>query len=82
MTRCTLGLVAGDGVRGEHDDVVAADLDELVLVAGHEREGAHGLALGAGADDADLARRVAADLVGVDHPVGGKVEESHLAGQV
>ena len=74
-------LVARDRVRGDHDDVVAADLHVLVLVRGHQRERAHRLALRSGADDADLARRVARHLFDVDHAAHGDVEHAHLAAE-
>ena len=76
-----VALVAGNGVRRDHDDVVLTDLHVLVLVGGHERECAHGLALGARADDADLTGRVVRRLLDVDHAVGRDVDEAHLAGQ-
>ena len=48
-----VGLVAGDGVRGQHHQVAVAHRDPPVVGGRHEGQGRHGLALGAGRDDAD-----------------------------
>ena len=45
-------LVAGDDARAEHDGVAGVDLGELVVVDGGAGERGHGLALGAGDQDA------------------------------
>ena len=68
-------------MRRDHDDVVLAHLDVLVLVRGHERQRAQRLALRPGADDADLTRCVAGHLFDVDDAVGRDVEQTHLAGE-
>ena len=72
-------LVAGDRVRADHDDVVGGDLHVLVLVRGHQRQRAHRLTLRTGADDADVAGRVAGGLLDVDDRVRGQVDEAALA---
>ena len=50
-------LVAGDDARAEDDGVAGVDLGELVVVDGGARERTHGLALGAGDQDAELVVR-------------------------
>ena len=65
-------LVARDWVGADDDHVAVVDLEPLVLAGGHERQGRHGLALGAGGDDAHLARVELVDLVDVDQRAVGE----------
>ena len=66
-------LVAGDGVGADDDHVAVADLEPLVLPRGHEGQGRHGLALGAGGDHAHPPGVVVADALDVDQGGVGDV---------
>jgi hypothetical protein len=68
-------------LRGEDDRVVGVELHAVVLVGRHERQGAHRLSLGAGADHADLFGLEAVDLLDVDDALVGQAEEPHRPGQ-
>ena len=54
------------------------ELDELVLAAGQQGEGRHRLALRTGRDHADLARRVAVDVLDVDQRAGRDVQHPEV----
>ncbi len=74
-------LVARDRVRAHDHDVVGAEGEPAVLVGRHEGQGRHGLALGAGGDDAHLLRREVADVGDVAEAGLGDVQQAHLPGQ-
>ncbi len=59
-------LVAGDDARAEKDGVAGFDFCEAMVIDGGAGEGGHGLALGAGDQDAELVGWGVLDLVGVD----------------
>ena len=74
-------LVARDGMAGQDDRVVLAHLQPPVLARGHEPEGGHRLALGAGRDDADLLRRQLVHVLDVDQRGIGDAERAQVTGQ-
>ena len=59
----------------------SCELEEPVLPGGQQGQGRHRLALGAGRDHADLARRAVVDVLDVHQRAVGDVEEAELAGQ-
>ncbi len=75
-------LVAGDDARTEDDGVAGGDAGVLVVVDGGAGERGHGLALGAGDEDAELVGRGVLDLVGMDDKARGWVNVAEVLGDL
>ena len=73
-------FVAGDDAGAEQDGVAGFDFGEAVVVDGGSGESGHGLALGSGDEDAELAGRGVLDLVGVDDEAGGGIDVAEVLG--
>ncbi len=72
-------FVARDGGGGDDDRVPEADVD-LVGGVGHAVEAAHGLALAAGGDDADLLVPELVQVVHLHDPLLGDIQIPQVAG--
>ena len=71
-------LVARNGVTGKDDGVVFADLQQLAVTSGHQRQRRHGFALTSGGDHAHLVGRVIGGLFDVDEGVVGNLQHPEV----
>ena len=75
-------LVAGDGVRGDDDEITRADLDLAVIGVRHAGQRRHRLALRTGRREDDLLGRVFLELIQIDDQVIGDLDVAQLARNV